>query len=143
MENKSALSLTSRIREIGNSFIIRKLKEYGLTNLAPSHGDVLFVLYKQDNSTMKDIADKIHRTKATLTVLIDKLEENGFVTREKSSQDNRNTLIALTDKGKKLKPIFEQISKELNDLLYNNFTEEEAYLLDSLLVKMVKNLSIK
>ena len=143
MENKSALSLTSRIREIGNSFIIRKLKEYGLTNLAPSHGDILFYLYKKDNSTMKDIADKIHRTKATLTVLIDKLEENGFVTREKSSQDNRNTLIALTDKGKKLKPIFEQISKELNNLLYNNFTEEEAYLLDSLLVKMVKNLSIK
>ncbi len=143
MENKSALSLTSRIREIGNSFIIRKLKEYGLTNLAPSHGDILFYLYKKDNSTMKDIADKIHRTKATLTVLIDKLEENGFVTREKSSQDNRNTLISLTNKSKKLKPIFEQISKELNDLLYNNFTEEEAYLLDSLLVKMVKNLSIK
>ena len=143
MENKSALSLTSRIREIGNSFIIRKLKEYGLTNLAPSHGDILFVLYKKDNSTMKDIADKIHRTKATLTVLIDKLEENGFVTREKSSLDSRNTLISLTNKGKKLKPIFEQISKELNDLLYNNFTEEEAQLLDSLLIKMVKNLSIK
>lgn len=143
MEKKSALSLMSKIREIGNAFIIRKLKEHGLTSLAPSHGDVLFVLYKQDNSTMIDIADKIHRTKATLTVLIDKLEENGFVTREKSSQDNRNTLIALTDKGKKLKPIFEQILKELNDLLYNNFTEEEAQLLDSLLVKMVKNLSIK
>ena len=143
MKNKTALSLTSRIREIGNSFIIRKLKEYGLTNLAPSHGDILFVLYKKDNSTMKDIADKIHRTKATLTVLIDKLEENGFVTREKSSLDSRNTLISLTNKGKKLKPIFEQISKELNDLLYNNFTEEEAQLLDSLLIKMVKNLSIK
>lgn len=137
---KLALTLASKIREAGNAFIIAKLKENNYESLAPSHGDILVVLYKYEKSTMKDIADKINRTKATVTVLVDKLEKSGLVKREKSSTDNRITYITLTKKGMELKPVFEKISKELNDMLYSGFSDVEAKQLDYLLKKMNKNL---
>lgn len=137
---KQALSLSSKIREAGNAFLIKKLKEHHFENLAPSHGDILFVLYNNQKLTMKEIADKIHRTKATVTVLIDKLEKENLVKREKSTEDNRITYIVLTQKGIDSKSTFEEIAKELNIMLYKNFTDEEAKQLDLMLEKMLKNI---
>lgn len=136
---KQALSLISRIREIGNSFIVSKLKEIGHSELAPSHGDILIILFKHNKITMKEISDKIHRTKATVSVLIDKLEKAQLVMREKSDEDSRNTFVVLTEKGKSLEPFFNEISNELNSYLYKGFTEEEAAQLDNLLRKMLNN----
>lgn len=136
---KQALSLSAKIREAGNAFLIKKLKEQGFENLAPSHGDILAVLYRYEKLTMKEIADKIHRTKATVTVLVDKLEKENLVKREKSAEDSRITYIVLTQKSIHSKPIFEKIADELNAMLYKDFTADEAKLLDSLLEKMLKN----
>lgn len=136
---KSGLSIISRIKEGANRFIIEQLNQNGIEGLVPSHGDILFVLYKSDKITMKEIADKIHRTKATVTVLVDKLEKLEFIKREKSSEDNRITYITLTKKGLEFKPVFEQISQNLNTMLYKNFSKEEAKILDELLNKMKKN----
>lgn len=134
---KKALSLISRIHEKGNRFIVEQLNKNGIEGLAPSHGDILVLLYKYEKLTMKNIADKIHRTKPTVTVLVDKLEKLGFVKREKSHNDNRSTFIILTRKGEDFKPVFEKISFELNKLLYRNLSKEESDIIDRLLEKML------
>lgn len=134
---KKALSLISRIHEKGNRFITDKLKENGIEELVPSHGDILALLYKEKKATMKDIAGKIHRTKPTVTILVDKLEKLGFVKREKSTEDSRITYILPTAKGEDFKPVFEEISKDLNKMLYKNLNEKESAMLDKLLEKML------
>lgn len=135
----NALSLMSKIREIGNSFILATLKENGFPELSPSHGDILAVLYKSDKVTMSDIAKRIHRTKATVTVLIDKLEKLKLIKRDKSAQDTRITYITLTSKGEDLKPLFEKISDELNMILYKDLTLKEIKQLEELLNKIIKS----
>ena len=122
----------------GNVLDKSTLKENGSGELSPSHGDILVVLYKNNQLTMKEIADRIHRTKATLTVLVDKLEKLDLVKRKKLSEDTRITYITLTKKGESLKPVFEKISNELNSMLYKNLSKEEAEQLDYLLEKMLK-----
>ncbi len=134
---KKALSLISKIHEKGNRFIVERLKENGIEGLVPSHGDILVLLYKYEKLTMKDIADKIHRTKPTVTVLADKLEKLGYVERRKSLDDNRITYITLTEKGRQFRPLFDNISKDLTKLLYKNLTQEEAQIIDKLLEKMI------
>ena len=131
------LSLISKVREIGNNLILLKLKEFGYADLSPSHGDILIVLYENKNSTMKNISDKIRRTKATVTVLVDKLEKQGLVKREKSHKDSRVTNIVLTKKGEELKPIFIAISNELNEFLHKNLTKNEADELNRILRKII------
>ena len=133
---RNLLALVSKIHEKGNRFIIEQLKKNGADGLVPSHGDILICLYEQDKMTMKDIADKIHRTRPTVTVLVDKLEKLGYIKREISQEDSRYTYIVLTKKGQDFMPIFEKISKDLNNLLYKNLTEQESNILENLLQKV-------
>ncbi len=134
---KQALSLISKIHDKGNRFIIEQLNSNGIDGLVPSHGDILAVLYVDGKLTMKDIAEKIHRTKPTVTVLVDKLEKLGFVRREKSTDDYRVTFIVLTEKARTFKAVFEKISDDLNKMIYKNLSEDEAVILDRLLEKIL------
>ena len=135
---KELLSLVSKIHEKGNRFIIEELKNNDAEGLAPSHGDILVCLYKNGKMTMKDIANCIHRTKPTVTVLVDKLEKLGYLKREASDEDNRSTNIVLTQKGEDFKVTFEKISEELNEMLYKNLSPEESKLIEELLRKIIK-----
>ena len=130
------LSLISKIHEKGNRFIINELKNSGAEGLVPSHGDILVCLYKNSKMTMKDIANCIHRTKPTVTVLVDKLEKLGYLKREVSDKDSRFTNIVLTQKGKDFQTTFEKISKDLNEMLYKNLSNKEVEILEELLRKV-------
>ena len=132
------LSLVSKINEKGNRFIIEELKNNGAEGLVPSHGDILVCLYKNSKMTMKDIANCIHRTKPTVTVLVDKLEKLGYLKREVSNEDSRCTNIVLTQKGEDFQTTFEKISKNLNEMLYKNLSPEESELMEKLLRKVLK-----
>ena len=135
---RNLLSLVSKIHEKGNRFIVEMLSKNGADGLAPSHGDILVCLYTKDRMTMKEIADKINRTKPTVTVLVDKLEKLGYLKREASKEDSRYTYILLTEKGKMFKPVFEKISNGLNKMLFENLSDEEADNLENLLSKIIK-----
>ena len=89
---------------------------------------------------MKEIADKIHRTKPNVTVLVNKLERLGYVKREDSKTDSRYTYIVLTQKGKKFEPVFKKISISLNNKIYKNLSETETEQLDNILKKINNNL---
>ena len=138
--DQDTISLISRIRENANKFICKELETSGITGIVPSHGDIMAVLFKSHKCTMKELAANIRRTKATLTVLVDKLEKIGYVKREKSSQDSRVTYITLTKKGLDLKPVFEDISKKLNNLVFTNISEKEGETVHKILEKINKNL---
>lgn len=135
------ISLISRIKESANELIINELRLAGYENIAPSHGDILTLLYQFEDITMREIAIRIHRTKATTTVLIDKLEKQGLVIRIKSTTDSRCTFVKLTAEGKKFKPVFEKISKNLNNKVYANLSVEKAELLENLLEQVKQNLN--
>lgn len=139
MKNNS-LSLIGKIREYANKIIIKRLEEEGIKGIVPSHGDIMAVLFKYGKCTMKETAEKINRTKATITVLVDKLISLKLIQKEKSSEDNRITYISLTKEGEKFKPIFEKISKEVNNILYKDFSVEEGKTIENLLEKMLNNL---
>lgn len=136
----NAISLISRIREKSSKFLVDKLEENGINGVVPSHGDIMAVLFSVEKSTMKELAQKIHRTKSTLTILVDKLVAQGLVEKIKSNEDSRITYIKVTDKGLAFKPIFEKISKELNQKVYKGLASKESNLLENLLERINENL---
>lgn len=74
---------------------------------------------------IKELTQKISRQQPTVTVLIDKLVKLGYVERKKEGEDSRITLIYLTDKGKALEPVFEEISNKLKEIIYGGLKDEE------------------
>ena len=105
MKQRNTIFLISKIRENANKFILADLAQHGITNLAPSHGDILACLYQKERVTMKEIADAIHRTKPTVTVLVNKLAELGLVRKAQAAEDSRVIYAELTCKGKELQKI--------------------------------------
>ncbi|MGF9700772.1 MarR family winged helix-turn-helix transcriptional regulator [Paenibacillus sp. MABNR03] len=123
-----------------NKRIIQELEQHDITGIVPSHGDILMFLYLEDSLSIKMLAERVHRTQPTVTVLVNKLEKLGYVERSKSPEDSRVKFIRLTEQGRQLKPIFEQVSETIRDMVYGDMTDEQAEQLESLLIGIVHRL---
>lgn len=136
MKKGNMLALMGRIRESANRLIVEDLEANGVEGIVPSHGGIMRQLFLSGPMTMNDLARAIHRTKPTVTVLVDKLVGYGYVTREKSAEDSRVTFISLTGKGRKLKPVFDAVTAKLNAVLYQDLSDGEAELIEASLERI-------
>src|SRR6266702_2605687 len=64
---------------------------------------VMLVLWERDDVPVKDIGEKLFFDSGTLTPLLKRLEAAHLVKRTRSSEDERQVLIALTPQGHALK----------------------------------------
>jgi MarR family transcriptional regulator, organic hydroperoxide resistance regulator len=64
---------------------------------------VMLVLWERDDVPVKDIGEKLFLDSGTLTPLLKRLEAAHLVKRTRSSEDERQVLIALTSQGHALK----------------------------------------
>ena len=130
----------SRIREASNALILRELERHGVKGLVPSHGSLLCLLYAETNVSMCVLAERLHRTRPTVTVLVDKLVALGYVTREQDPGDRRVTWVRLTDAGRALLPVFEAVSDTLDGAVRRGLSDAEAATLEELLRCVQENL---
>ncbi len=94
------------------STLSRKLNDDGLTI---SQFGVLDVLYHLGQMNQKDIAHKLLISGSNLVTVLDNLEKNNYVKRERDKVDRRNTIVHLTDKGNAT--ISKVFKRHLNDLV--------------------------
>jgi DNA-binding MarR family transcriptional regulator len=127
--------LLSLLHERSAKWLSAELAAAGLKGLAPSHGDILARLFAQDGATMHELAAFARRTKPTTTILVDKLEALGCVSREPSPADARSTVVRLTPAGEALRPAFDDISRRYVRFLYAGLSPAEAATLERLLSK--------
>ena len=92
----------------------------------------MMVMWEQKELRVRDVGKYLYLDSSTLTPLLKRLEEKGYVTRHRSTEDERDLIVTITDKGEALKEkavtIPEQLgaciemdpkkSKALYDLLY-------------------------
>ncbi len=73
----------------------------------------LLALWEKDNITVKELGNRLYLDSGTLTPLLKKLEASGHIKRERSTSDERNVLVHLTEEGRKLKEKASEIPKTL------------------------------
>lgn len=129
-----------RIREAANALIVRELERHGVSGIVPSHGTLLCLLYAEKDVSMCALAERLHRTRPTVTVLVDKLVALGYVTREQDPSDRRVTWVRLTDAGRALLPVFEAVSATLDSAVRRGLSDAEAATLEELLRRVQENL---
>jgi len=64
---------------------------------------VMLVLWERDGVPLKDIGERLHLDSGTLTPLLKRLEAAELIKRTRSTEDERQVLIALTAQGQALK----------------------------------------
>ena len=140
MKDKYIIYFIGRTKANMIKFIENKLKENDLTELIPTHGNILTALYESDKKlTMKEIAQKIGKDKSTVTPLVNKLIRLGYIEKEKSITDKRVTYISLTSKARDIEDRFNFISSQVKETAYKDFTKEEKEEFLRLLRKLNSN----
>lgn len=91
-------------------------EEFAITGLATSYGFLLLTLGKQEGQNPSSIAHTMQLTPSTVTRLVEKLENKGFVRRESAG---RNTQVFLTEKGEAHLPVVQKAWSNL----YQRYTE--------------------
>jgi DNA-binding MarR family transcriptional regulator len=106
-----------------------------------SQAMVLCKLFIQDGMNQTEIAQQLSVQGATVTDMLQRMEEAGLVSRRRDLDDNRQVRVYLTGDGrKKERFIMEQFSK-LEAAIFENFNENERILLRQFLNRALDNMS--
>ena len=98
---------------------------------------VMMYFWEKEKSNVKEIGKTLLLDSSTLTPLLKKLENKGFITRVRSTIDERNLEVQITEKGRKLKDKAKLIPEKMGKCIA--LSEEEATTLYSLMHKVLMN----
>ena len=99
---------------------------------------VMMYLWENKECNVKELGKTLLLDSNTLTPLLKKLESKNYITRNKSSNDSRNTIISITDKGLELKESALAIPDSMIKCV--NLSDEEAQTLYKILYKVLYNI---
>lgn len=133
--------LISKIRQLSERIFAKLLRDYQAIEINPAQGRVMFPLWKKDNISFHELKEKTLLSKATLSHSLDNLEEAGYIKRVPSPKDKRAINIKLTEKNKELQDKFIQVSNQMKDIYYEDFTEEDINEFEGYLRRLLSNLT--
>jgi MarR family transcriptional regulator, organic hydroperoxide resistance regulator len=70
---------------------------------------VMMVLWEMESTSVKQLGQMLWLDSGTLTPLLKRMEANGLIARERSSEDERSVIVSITDKGRLLEREAEKI----------------------------------
>jgi len=106
------------------------LLPYGIT---PVQHLILEALWVEEGLTASEIGKRLVLDNATLSGILDRMSEKGWVLKATDDTDKRFIRIYLTDKAKKLKPSILAEREKSNEEILGRLTLEEKVLLKRLL----------
>ncbi len=132
--------LVSKIHLTAGRIFARMLRERQIdTN--PAHGRILFVLWEQGPMTIHELAKRVSLGKSTLTSTLDRLECRRQVERVRCVDDRRKILVKLTPENRALHKLYEEVSREMTQVFYRDFTSEEIVRFEECLRRILDNLN--
>lgn len=100
---------------------------------------VLMLLWESDNRVVSDITDKLHLETNTVTPLLQRMEKQNLIVRQKSAADSRQRIVSLTNEGKRLEEQIKDVPNCLaRSVVDNGMSVEELQALAPLLDKFIE-----
>ncbi|MCC8025150.1 MAG: MarR family transcriptional regulator [Clostridium sp.] len=134
--------------------VMRLLKQLNLTvemmvnhmfvhnDLTASQCDVLSCLMDHGKSAVS--ATLIHRelglSRAAVSALLKRLKVKGYLVFETAPHDDRQKLILLTDKARRIEQEMDEKAEVIKGCLYRGFSKEEQEALEGMIRRMLCNL---
>ncbi len=97
-----ALNCYTKLMRAAESVTVRVGRTMSAAGLTISQFGVLEALHHKGPLCQRDIAAKILKSTGNITLVIDNLEKQGLVKRERISEDRRYLTVRLTGEGEKL-----------------------------------------
>ena len=110
------------------------LKPLGLTY---TQYIVFLVLWEKDGITVGEICDRLMLDNGTLSPLLKKMQQAGYIERKRSEEDDRMVLITLTEEGRALQEKAKEVPEKVASCI--DLSSEKAQMLYMLLYELLEN----
>ena len=98
---------------------------------------VFLVLWEKDEISVTEIGEKLMLDNGTLSPLLKKMEQAGYIKRKRSREDERVVEITLTEEGKALQEKAKDVPAQVSDCI--DLPPEKAQTLYALLYELLEN----
>jgi len=118
-------------------YISRKMNE---DDIRTNHLFVMLDIMHSPGTSLKEIALRLDLDKPTITKAVKKLLALDYIVAKEDELDKRVSHLFLTEKSDEVLPKVKKIMESMRDVIYNDFSEEEIKLVNSLMQRMNRNL---
>ncbi len=125
--------LLARAQQTVHQYFKSRLAEFDVT---PVQYGILNCLWRDDNLSPKQIAEKLFLDSSTITGILDRLENKGLLMRKSDPNDRRALRVALTERGIKLREPIEKAIIEANQHYLGAFGQSDYERLEEYLKKI-------
>ncbi len=101
---------------------------------------LLAVLWAEEGLAHSELAARMHVTPATITKMLQRMEDSGFVHRQPDPDDQRVSRVYLTDHGRVVRQRVADMWQTLENEAFGNLTFEEQETLRELMARVRDNL---
>ena len=98
---------------------------------------VFLVLWEQDGIPVGEICDRLMLDNGTLSPLLKKMQQEGYIEKTRSPEDDRVVLIRLTEKGKAMQEKAKDVPAGVGACI--DLTPDKAQTLYALLYELLEN----
>ncbi len=138
-ENEHPLSYI--FHEINQVYMNNVKQEASLMGINPTYRYIFMCLIaNKEGLSQTKLCEFVHLKAPSVSLILQQMEKDDLIIREKSSDDNRMTIVKLTEKGKKLDMKLRQVFKKHDELMKSALDEQEMknlhLYLDKIIVKL-------
>ena len=139
MNNKGGF-LINKVNFLSGRIFNKLMKEHKNLDINHAQGKILFVISRYKELSINDLCKELSLSKSTLTSMLDRLEDKGYILKRSSEKDKRITLISNTEKADESIDIFNDVITRMNAKFYDGFDEEDIKRFENYLEKIYFNL---
>ena len=137
LENQLCFPLYACSKEI-----VRKYKPFlDKLDLTYTQYITMMALWEKKEINVKNLGNILFLDSGTLTPVLKKLEGKGYIERHRASEDERNLIIKITQKGFDLRRRAKTIPEKMGACV--NVTPEDAQKLYEILYKILGNINVE
>lgn len=127
-----------KLTRLHRGIVTNYLESYGLY---PGQPRLLFIIDEEPGLTISRLVQASDQTKEATSVSIRRLEEAGYIRRERNLSDQRERFLYLTNKGKETADIIHAEFHRINDAMFEPLNNEEKVVLEEMFERMTIRLN--
>ena len=131
LENQMCFPLYAAARSV-TSLYTPWLKELGITY---TQYITFLVLWEKDGITVGEICERLMLDNGTVSPLLKKMEKAGYITRSRSTEDDRVVVVTLTEQGREMQEKAKDIPEKVGECI--DLSPEKAVKLYELLYELL------
>ncbi|MBO5715342.1 MAG: MarR family transcriptional regulator, partial [Clostridia bacterium] len=135
---KSTMRKMIRIGRLHRTVFERNISKMGIHH--SQHHLLMYIAKEKEIPSQKQIAEKFGITSAAVARSLKSLEAEGYIQRSNVEDDNRFKRIIITDKGREIIEKSHQLFEEIDNSMYEDFSEEDILKFNEYLDKMQSKL---